>query len=399
MRILMVNKFLFPNGGSETYIFKLGDYLKVLGHEVEYFGMDHGRRTVSNRADTYVTSMDFHSGKLNKLVYPFKIIYSLEARRKIRTVLDAFDPQVIHLNNFNFQITPSILYEIKAYERENQRKISIVYTAHDYQLICPNHMMNVPSTRENCERCQSGHYWNCIKLKCIHNSLTRSLLGALEGYLYRRLGTYKFIDRVICPSFFIEDKISANPALKGKTIPIHNFIVESGEIQSNRERYVLYFGRYSVEKGIKTLLDACKALPQIPFIFAGTGPLEQELSSLPNISNLGFLTGAALDELISKASFSIYPSEWYENCPFSVMESQILGTPVIGANIGGIPELIEDGISGELFTSGDSEALKKSIEHLWNDPELLSSYRMNCLIKKFATLPEYCDQLMQIYQA
>jgi len=399
MKILMVNKFLFPNGGSETYIFKLGDYLKAHGHEVEYFGMDHERRIVSNCADAYISNLDFHSGKLVKLVYPFKIIYSLEAKKKIRSILEAFDPEVIHLNNFNFQITPSILYEIKAYERKNQQKISIVYTAHDYQLICPNHMMNVPSTRENCERCQEGHYWNCVKLKCIHNSLTRSLIGAFEGYLYRRLGTYKFIDHVICPSNFMEDKISANPALNGKTISLHNFIAEFEEIQSNKEQYVLYFGRYSVEKGIKTLLNACKALPQIPFVFAGTGPMEQELRAMPNVTNLGFLSGAALDDLIRKASFSIYPSEWYENCPFSVMESQILGTPVIGANIGGIPELIEDGVTGELFTSGDYKALTSSIERLWNDQELLSSYRKNCLSKKFATLPEYCDQLMKIYQA
>ena len=110
MKVLMVNKFLYPNGGSETYIFSLGRELERRGCEVQYFGMEHEGRIVGNHAECYTSNMDFHTGKLQRLLYPFKIIYSVEARRKIRTVLEDFQPDVIHLNNFNFQLTPSIIY-------------------------------------------------------------------------------------------------------------------------------------------------------------------------------------------------------------------------------------------------------------------------------------------------
>ena len=146
MKILMVNKFLYPNGGSETYLFETGRQLQRMGHEVQYFGMEHEGRIVGNHAESYTSGMDFHSGKLAKLTYPFRILYSTEARRKIRRVLDDFQPDVVHLNNFNFQLTPSILMEIEKYRKQTGRAVRILYTAHDYQLVCPNHMMRVPET-------------------------------------------------------------------------------------------------------------------------------------------------------------------------------------------------------------------------------------------------------------
>ena len=150
MKILMINKFLYPNGGSETYIFKLGDYLKSQGHEVQYFGMEHKGRCVGNNVEVYTSNMDFHGGsKLFKLTYPLKTIYSSEARKQIRKVLEDFKPDVCHLNNFTYQITPSVILEIKKWNP----KCKIVFTAHDYNLICPNHMLNNPNTHKNCEKC------------------------------------------------------------------------------------------------------------------------------------------------------------------------------------------------------------------------------------------------------
>lgn len=151
MKILMVNKFLFPNGGSETYIFKLGECLAKQGHQIEYFGMDDENRCVSNSANAYTSSMDFHNGsKLKKIAYPIKTIYSTDARKKIRLVLDNFCPDAVHLNNFTYQLTPSIILEINKWKKETNRDCKIIYTAHDYNLICPNHMLNNPNTHENC---------------------------------------------------------------------------------------------------------------------------------------------------------------------------------------------------------------------------------------------------------
>ncbi len=393
----MVNKFLYPNGGSETYIFKLGNYLKAQGHEVEYFGMEHEGRVVSNCAESYTSNMDFHFGKLQKILYPFKIIYSREARKKIRKVLDVFHPDVVHLNNFNFQLTPSMIYEIKNCEKQTKRKVGIVFTAHDYQLVCPNHMLNNPVTRENCEKCLGGKFLNCTKGKCIHGSTIRSALGTVEGYFYKILKTYRYIDTIICPSQFLAEKMDTNPLFKVKTIALNNFIDEVEWKAVEKEDYVLYFGRFSEEKGIKTLIDVCESLPDVQFIFAGTGPLEREIAGVQNICNVGFQTGEDLEMLIRKARFSIYPSEWYENCPFSVMESQMYGTPVLGADIGGIPELIEVGKTGELFKSADASDLKKKIELLWIDKAKTTAYSENCKGIKFDTITEYCVKLMKIY--
>lgn len=161
---------------------------------------------------------------------------------------------------------------------------------------------------------------------------------------------------------------------------------------------MLYFGRFSEEKGIETLLKVCKELPKINFIFAGTGSLENKVNGVKNIKNVGFQTGGALKKLICDARFSIYPSEWYENCPFSVMESQIYGTPVLGAEIGGIPELIEIGKTGELFKSGSAAELRQQVQRLWDDKKLTEQYSKNCKNISFDTIEEYCEKLMKFYQ-
>jgi len=397
MKILLINKFLHPNGGSETYIFKLGNYLKAQGHEVQYFGMEHEGRCVGNAADAYTSDMDFHGGsKLAKLAYPIKTIYSSEARKKLRQVLDDFRPDVCHLNNFNYQLTPSIILEIQKW-RTTGHPCRIVYTAHDYQLVCPNHMCNNPNTHENCEKCLGGHYFHCVKGKCIHGSSAKSTIGAAEAAFWHGNGTYRYIDAIICCSEFLKAKLDSDPILSQKTIALHNFVEKADKAEAQENAYVLYFGRYSWEKGVSTLIDAAKALPDIPFVFAGRGEYAERMAGIPNIKNVGFQSGDALARLIREARFSVCPSEWYENCPFSVMESQMYGTPVLGADIGGIPELIEAGKTGELFESGNISELKDKIQKLWNDNTLTAQYRRNCKDVRFDDIEEYTKKLMQIY--
>lgn len=400
MKILMVNKFLYPNGGSETYIFQLGEELVRMGHEVEYFGMEHKERIVGNRAESYTSNMDFHTGGIGRLLYPFRIIYSLEARKKLRAVLEDFNPDVVHLNNFNFQLTPSIIYEVKSFDKKKKKKTVLVYTAHDYQWICPNHMLKIPSTGELCSKCVKGDFSHCSKNRCIHNSRIKSILGTAEAALYKRLGTYGKIDTVICPSRFMERMLSFHPALADKTVVLHNFInaMPAEEEKNEGERnYILYMGRYEKEKGIETLGKVCRELEDIPFIFAGKGSLEKELENVPNIENRGFLSGSGLKELISNARFLVFPSEWYENCPFTVMEAQRYGTPVLASDLGGTAELIEEGKTGELFEAGNERELKKKIRELWNDEARCRTYAENCRKVEFDTVRDYCRRLLKIY--
>lgn len=397
MKILMINKFLYPNGGSETYIFKLGDYLQEQGHEVQYFGMEHEGRIVGNRVGAYTSNMDFHGGnKLAKLTYPIKTIYSSEARKKIRLVLDDFRPDVCHLNNFNYQLTPSIILEIRKWEKQSGHKCKIIYTAHDYQLVCPNHMCNNPNTHKNCEKCLGGHFLNCTRGRCIHGSLAKSIIGTMEATFWKWMGVYKQIDKIICCSHFMKSKLDTYPVLADKTVVMHNFIepVEAKKVQ--KKDYILYFGRFSQEKGIATLVQAAEELPEIPFIFAGSGPMEYLVEDVPNIKNVGFQRGEALEKLIREARLTVYPSEWYENCPFSVMESQMYGTPVLGADIGGIPELIRVGETGELFKSGNKTDLQECLSKLWKDSVLTCTYSRNCMDIHFDTLKVYVSKLLSI---
>lgn len=399
MKVLMVNKFLYPNGGSETYIFKLGEYLQKQGHEVQYFGMEHKGRCVGNRVNAYTSDMDFHGGsKLAKLTYPLKTIYSKEARIQIRKVLEDFQPDVCHLNNFNYQLTPSMILEIVAWRKKAGKDCKIIFTAHDYQLVCPNHMCNNPNTHENCEKCLGGHFINCTKGKCIHGSTAKSAIGTMEAQFWKMKGTYKYIDKMICCSEFMKTKLDTNPLFAKKTVAMHNFIDKVEWKDTDKQDYVLYFGRFSEEKGIGTLIKVCKELPDIQFIFAGTGPLEESINGIANIKNVGFQKGADLEKLIREARFSIYPSEWYENCPFSVMESQMYGTPVLGADIGGIPELIQVGKTGDLFESANADNLKNKIRKLWDNKKMCEEYSDNCKDISFDTIDEYYEKLMKVYR-
>lgn len=403
MKILIVNKFLYPNGGSETYIFKIGEQLERMGNKVQFFGMDHDKRIVGNEVQSYTSNMDFHTSKLAKLKYPFKIIYSFEAKKKIRLVLNDFKPDVVHLNNFNFQITPSIIYEIRNFEKKFNKKITIVYTAHDYQWVCPNHMMLIPSSKERCYACKDGRFINCTKNKCIHNTLIKSILGSIEGYFYHFLKTYKLVDTIICPSEFLNKQLSMNKIIASKTVTLHNFVdmdetEQLKEMKQNKKDYIVYFGRYSEEKGIRTLLKVCRLLPDISFVFAGSGPLLNEVNSIENIENRGFLSGEELKKLVEQAKFSVFPSEWYENCPFSVMESQMYGTPIIASNLGGTPELVKDGVTGELFEAGNEKQLVNKIKSLWNDDSRCNSYAQNCKRNNFDSLKIYSEKLLNIYR-
>lgn len=395
MKILMVNKFLYPNGGSETYIFKLGKQLESLGHQVQYFGMEHEGRCVGNHAQQYTANMDFHGGSmLSKITYPVKTVYSAEAKRKMTVVLNDFQPDIIHINNFNYQLTPSIIYAADSYKKRAGKRVKIVFTAHDYQLVCPNHMM-FDINGNVCEDCVTKGYASCIKKRCIHGSRAKSIIGATEASLYKALKTYKMIDSVICCSEFLKSKMDTNPVFASKTIALHNFIESITDDNTEKDDYVLYFGRYDKEKGIELIMKA----KDISFICAGSGELEKEINKQPHIKNVGFKSGDELKSLIQRAKCSVYPSVWYENCPFSVMESIMYGTPVVGSRIGGIPELIEDGKTGILFEAGNTEAMENAINKILLNDDLAKEMSVNCKNAKFNTVSEYTEKLLKIYNS
>lgn len=398
MKILMVNKFLYPAGGAETYMFKLGKHWSEQGHEVQYFGMDHPDNIVGNRWNMYTSTVDFHrKGIFSDFVNPFKIIYSSEAKKRMKYILEKFHPDVVHINNFNYQLTPSIILAIEEYKEVHKRRIKVIYTAHDSQLVCPNHYLYLPQNCQVCEKCLDGKFIHCIQERCIHSSFMKSCLGALEATYWNWRKIYKNIDVIVCPSHFMKQKLDTNSVLSSKTVVLCNFMDPIDQKERRRGKYVLYFGRYSEEKGIRMLLEVCRELPEIPFVFAGGGPLEKLIDGIPNVKNEGFLTGEALSNVIRGARFSVCPSVCNENCPLSVIESMIHGTPVLGSDQGGVPELIQEGRTGWLFPAGNKIILKNTIKTIWygNEPEMVGA---TCKEVSFDTLEEYGRKMMEIYQ-
>lgn len=397
MKILMVNKFLYPRGGCETYMLNLAEELKTKGHEVEYFGMYDEKNTVGNSLGLYTTNMDFHSTGVARFLYPFKIIYSTEAQRKLGRLLDSFKPDVVHMNNINFQLTPSVIYAVK------KRGIPLVQTVHDYQMICPNHLLYSFDEVKPCERCISGSKFNCFKYNCIHGSKAKSLIGSIEAKLYSVLGTYKKVDLYICPSRFLEEKLlSASELYKGKTLTLHNFI-EKKPLPEKIEPdvpYVAFASRLSKEKGVTLLYEAARLLPEYSFVVAGSGPDGDCLKAVPNITMKGFLTGGELTSLMANARVMLLPSVWYENCPLSILETHSFGVPVITMNSGGMAELVEDGKTGALINEPTAEAVAAAIKRCFEDEEYYKTLKENCetMRDKIIGVSEYCDAVIEKYQ-
>ena len=395
MKILMVNKFLYPRGGSESYMLKLGDELKSQGHEVEYFGMYDEKNTVGNSENSYTTNMDFHSTGIQRFLYPFKIIYSFEAYKKIGQVLDSFKPDIVHMNNINFQLTPSIIYAVK------KRNIPLVQTVHDYQMICPNHLLYSFNETKPCDRCINNSKFNCLKHSCIHNSKVKSLLGVIEAKLYSFLKTYKKVDLYVCPSNFLENKLlSASNIYNGKTFTIHNFIERKftpNKLENNNP-YIVFVGRLSAEKGVKLLSETAKLLPKINFVVAGTGPDDDCLKDIPNINLLGFVSGQDLADLMANAKLLIAPSVCYENCPLSILEAHSMGVPVVTMNSGGMAELVCDGKTGGLCFEPTPTCLAETLEKCLEDNQY-QILKTNCeeISSKIMGVKEYSQILIQKY--
>ncbi len=397
MKILIVNKFHYLKGGSEKYYFKLADLLVSNGHEVAFFSMLDNNNIKTNYPEYFTNAINLSS---NNILKAFDIIYSKENKKKIEKVLDEFKPDIVHLNNFQRQLSASIIKPIK------DRKIPIIYTAHDIQAICPAILM-LDKNNEICEKCMKGKYINCIKNKCIKNSSLKSILGAIEARYYRIKKIYKKqIDCIIVPSNFVKGKLIQDGIDENKIKVIHNFIdLDEYDLDINDKGYALYFGRLSKEKGVLNLLEAFKNIKDKKLYIAGTGPEEENIKNiiknnkLKNIKLLGYLTQKEIKEYISNASFVIVPSICYENCPYSVLESQAIGKAVVGAKIAGIQELIKDKQDGVLYEYNNINELTEKINNLFENSKLRIEMGKKAKekAKKEYSKDFYYEQLIDIY--
>jgi glycosyltransferase involved in cell wall biosynthesis len=347
MKILQINNNFDRVGGAETVFHNTINLLKSHGHEVISF-------TKKNSLFYEVTENNyFIESSKNKL----KKIYWKEAADQIKQIVQNERPNVAHIHNLIGEISFSILPVLK------KMKIPVVMTVHDYRLLCPttNFLQKDISI---CEKCKHGQYHNCIKYNCSPGGLFKSIAVAGESYFRDLFIPFsKYIDYFIFPSQFIKNKfLEVFPEIAHRCIKLHNFS-QAFYLEAASKSYFLFIGRLAREKGLYTLIEAFRSFPEQKLIIVGGGPNKADIEKIgaPNIIIAGYKNEAELKKIIMDSFFVIVPSECYENNPMAIIEAYSNGKPVIGTNIGGIPEVIEDGVTGFLFTPKDIIGLSELI--------------------------------------
>lgn len=372
MRVCIVNTFHYRRGGDSTYAFDLSDLLAAHGHGVIHFAMKHPANLPSEFEGYFIDNVDYREisqrgSALAKLRSFPRSLYSFQAARRFAELLEATRPDVIHLQNFRRHLTFSIV------SQASKRRIPVVITAHDYEIICPSSLLF--SDRSMCEACGGRRFYKAVTSRCKDGSRAGSLAVALEAYFIRAMRYYDLVSAVITPSRFARDTMVACGQDPSRISVIPNFIDASAYRPSFESRgYAISFGRLSPEKGIEVLVDAAARLPDLRIVIAGDGPSRASLedravkAGLRNADFIGYVDRERLRQLVAGATFVVMPSVSPENLPYSVLESFALGKPVIASRIGGIPELVEDGRTGLVFEPGNAAALAEKIAHLVADP-------------------------------
>ncbi|MBI5207883.1 MAG: glycosyltransferase, partial [Candidatus Firestonebacteria bacterium] len=329
LNVLLINKFFYKKGGSETALFDSAELLKKKGNKTAFFSMKHPDNFASEYSKYFVDNIDFFITQSiwSKIKIVNKILFSFEAKTKLKKLLKTEKIDIAHLHNIAHQISPSILHVLK------KNNIPVVMTLHDYKLVCGSYSML--SQGEICENCKGGRYYQILNKKCKGSFVNNSII-ILEMYLHHRLlNIYNNVDLFVSPSIFLIDKIK-EMGFKGKFVYLPNFI-EPSKYSPNyswEQERIIYFGRLSKEKGIDTLISAVKNI-EVYLDIIGDGPektnLEEKvkLQNIENVRFLGYKKGKELQDEIRNSMFVVIPSQWYENNPYSIIEAFALGKPVI----------------------------------------------------------------------
>jgi glycosyltransferase involved in cell wall biosynthesis len=399
--ILSVNNYFYRRGGAETVFLEHNQILNELGWTVVPFSMHSARNLTTPWSEFFIDEIEFGAqySFREKLLRAPKVVYSFEARKKLSQLLEHVHPNICHAHNIYHHISPSILGLLR------KRGIPTVLTLHDLKVACPDYQM---LTHDGiCERCRGGRLYNVVLHRCIKNSAALSTLVFVEAVVHRLIGSYqRYVDRFVVPSQFYIKKLSewGVPATMCRHVP--NFVDSSHFAPEYAPGSAfVYFGRLAREKGLHTLVRAA-ATAQCRVDIIGSGPELESLHRLADKENadvrfLGYLTGAPLHQAIRTARAVVLPSEWYENAPMSVLEAYALGKPVIGARIGGIPELVRDGATGFQFTSGDVLDLARKL-HLTkeaSDSDIAAMGRNGReWVERDFTATVYRDRILGVYR-
>jgi glycosyltransferase involved in cell wall biosynthesis len=400
--LLSINNYYYRRGGAEVVFLEQNSLFEEIGWQVVPFAMHHPQNLPSEWQDYFVDEIEFSAdySLLEKASRASKIIYSFEARKKIADLSAKVKPSVAHAHNVYHHISPAIFSKLKSLG------IPTVLTLHDLKIACPCYKM---MTHDGiCERCKGGKIWNVVVHKCVKDSRVLSSVILAETAVHRLLGSYsKDVDKFITPSKFFIEKFVEWGWDRERFTYIPNFVdTRQFEPRGDVGKAFVYLGRLLFDKGLGTFIRAI-ALAGVKGWIVGTGPEEQQLRDLATQLNadvefLGYKTGEAMADTIRHARAMVLPSELYENAPMSVLEAYALERPVIGADIGGIPELIKVGETGALFPSGNVEALAVQLRKFsaMSDADILAMGKTGrAWVEKDFTATRYRERLLDLYRS
>jgi glycosyltransferase involved in cell wall biosynthesis len=402
VKILFINNFYYLRGGSEKVLFEEMRLLREAGHETAVFSRSNDKNEPSQFAEFFPPPLDTERVgiSLASLYTAKELVYSNAARRGVREVIKRFRPDMAHAHNIYGRLTMSVLDELKSVG------VPVVMTLHDLKPLCPSYLMLRNGVV--CERCKGKKFHNAVLTRCHKGSYPASFVYALESWINHSLGKYCSVRRFITPSRFLMDKCLEYGWDSGKLAYIANFIDRSQmrECRAGGE-YLLYIGRLSREKGVGTLLKAYSCLERpIPLVIVGEGPEREALQKDAQAARLqvtftGYLSGEALAGTLNGAKGIVMPSEWYENAPLSLLEAFAAGKPVIGARIGGIPEMIDEGVTGFLFEPGNADDLAAMMRRfMMLSPEIIARMGRSARSKVEESFTEkrHMEDLLKLYR-
>lgn len=396
MKVLLVNKFFFLKGGSESVFFQERFFLTKCGYSVVDFSMQDARNCDSSFSNFFVPKVFYREGSLlQRLKSVRSFIHSSDAVAKLKDLLDSTKPDIAHLHNIYHQLTPSIIPVLK------QNGVKTVLTLHDGKLACPAY--NMISNGYRCLKCNGSNFYLPFIMNC-QNSRVSGLLLMLESYYHSWKRSYDAIDAFIVPSKFMGDLVASRINSR-KINLIRNGIDHSKFLPSYMDKgYILYIGRLSAEKGLNTLIQAHAAMENsYPLMIVGTGPLEEHLriQASPMVSFVGYRSGDDLRSRIRGASCLVVPSEGYENAPMTVLEGMAFAKPIVASRIGGIPEQVIDGQTGLLFEPGNATELASVMDRMMDSPSMRRAMGQagRARLEHEFTLDLHNQKLLALYQS
>jgi glycosyltransferase involved in cell wall biosynthesis len=398
--LLSINNYFYPRGGAEVVFLEQNRLFEDAGWQVVPFAMRHPQNLPTPWADYFPDEIEFGRsyGLATKLLHAQRVIFSLQARKRMRALLAQVRPRIAHAHNIYHHLSPSILPSLR------QAGIPVVMTVHDLKLACPAYTMMAGN--QPCERCRGGRIHNVVVHRCIKDSAALSSLIMAETLVHRLLRLYDAnISRFVVPSRFVLDKLVQWGWARDRFVHIPNFVdIEPFRADQPIGKRFVYCGRLQGNKGVETLVRAAAAARQ-PVTIVGTGPEDGRLRSLAadleaDVEFLGYRPKHALPEILQSARAIVVPSEVNENAPLALLEGYAAGRPVIGARIAGIPELVREEETGALFSSGEFEALAAALDRFGTLPdarlaEMGAAGRQ--WVEQDFTATRYRDRLLALY--